>query len=237
MLALGLWASGFWALPLWGEVWFSDLDLTAYDRLLFRAEAESPGFGPYRTLFAAELSDGRLEQLTFFPEKVSLVAGVLQVQNRFGLFRTDAALANPAPVAGLPAFVTGGQVESGKLDLVASSPDGRWLLALRPTSAAYGELLLYDLKGGPASVASSGVELSLKAIPVLWSPDSDFFLYSKRGRASTITPSASCGRRGRWKSPTACWARAPCATVAGVRPPRWPIAAPCTTRPAPSSTA
>jgi len=29
-------------------------------------------------------------------------------------------------------------------------------------------------------VASSGVELSLRAIPVLWSPDSDFFLYSKR---------------------------------------------------------
>jgi peptidoglycan/xylan/chitin deacetylase (PgdA/CDA1 family) len=172
---------GLWALPLWGEVWFSDLDLTAYDRLLFRAEADSPGFGPYRTLFAAELADGRLEQLTFFPESVSLVAGVLQVQNRFGLFRTDGALANPAPVAGLPGFVNGGQVESGKLDLVASSPDGRWLLALRPTSAAYGELLLYDLKGGPTSVASSGVELSLKAIPVLWSPDSDFFLYSKRG--------------------------------------------------------
>ena len=30
-------------------------------------------------------------------------------------------------------------------------------------------------------MASSGVELSLKAIPALWSPDSDFFLYAKRG--------------------------------------------------------
>jgi peptidoglycan/xylan/chitin deacetylase (PgdA/CDA1 family) len=175
-------ALGLWALPLWGEVWFSDLDLAAFGRLLFRAEADSPGFGRYRTLFAAELSDGRLEQLTFFPERASLVAGALQVQNRFGLFRTDSALANPAPVDRLPSFVAGGQVESGKLDLVASSPDGRWLLALRPTSAAYGELLLYDLsQGGPASVASTGVELSLKAVPVLWSPDSDFFLYGKRG--------------------------------------------------------
>ncbi len=175
-------ALGLWALPLWGEVWFSDLDLTAFDRLLFRAEADSPGFGPYRTLFAAELAEGRLEQLTFFPERASLVAGALQVENRFGLFRTDAALANPAPLAGPPCFVTGGQVESGKLDLVVSSPDGRWLLALRPTSAAYGELLLYDLAhGGQVSVASSGVELSLKAIPALWSPDSDFFLYAKRG--------------------------------------------------------
>jgi peptidoglycan/xylan/chitin deacetylase (PgdA/CDA1 family) len=169
-------------MPLWAEVWFSDLDLAAFDRLLFRAEADSPGFGPYRTLFAAELGDGRLEQLTFFPERASLVAGALQLENRFGLFRTDAGLANPAPLAGLPCFVTGGRVESGKLDPLAASPDGRWLLALRPTSAAYGELLLYDLKGGgPASVASTGVELSLKAIPALWSPDSDFFLYAKRG--------------------------------------------------------
>ena len=175
-------ALGLWALPLWGEVWFSDLDLTAFDRLLFRAEADSPGFGPYRTLFAAELSDGRLEQLTFFPERASLVAGALQVENRFGLFRTDATLAKPAAVAGPPCFVAGGQVESGKLDLVVSSPDGRWLLALRPTSAAFGELLLYDLsQGGQQSVASTGVELSLKAVPVLWSPNSDFFLYAKRG--------------------------------------------------------
>ncbi len=175
-------ALGLWALPLWGEVWFSELDLTAFDRLLFRAEADSPGFGPYKTLFAAELNDGRLEQLTFFPERTSMVAGVLQVENRFGLFRTDGTLGNPAPVAGALSFVNGGQVESGKLDLVASSPDGRWLLALRPTSAAYGELLLYDLsQGGQASVASTGVELSLKSVPVLWSPDSDFFLYAKRG--------------------------------------------------------
>jgi len=175
-------ALGLWALPLWGEVWFSDLDLTAFDRLLFRAEADSPGFGPYRTLFAAELSDGRLEQLTFFPERASLVAGALQLENRFGLFRTDATLAKPAAVAGPPCFVAGGQVESGKLDLVVSSPDGRWLLALRPTSAAFGELLLYDLsQGGQQSVASTGVELSLKDAPALWSPESDFFLYAKRG--------------------------------------------------------
>jgi peptidoglycan/xylan/chitin deacetylase (PgdA/CDA1 family) len=181
-LHLAALALGLWALPLWGEVWFSDLDLTASDRLLFRAEAESPGFGPYRTLFAANLADGRLEQLTFFPERATFVADVLQLQNRYGLFRTDASLANPTPVAALPSFVAGGPVESGKLDLVESSPDGRWLLALHPTSAAYGELLLYDLtQAGPASVASSRVELSLKAIPALWSPDSDFFLYGKQG--------------------------------------------------------
>jgi peptidoglycan/xylan/chitin deacetylase (PgdA/CDA1 family) len=182
LLTLGLWAIGLRALPLWGEAWFSELDLAAFDRLLFQAEADSPVFGPYRTLFAAELADGRLEQLTFFPERASLVAGVLQVENRFGLFRTDSSLGHPAPVAGLPSFVAGGQVESGKLDQVASSPDGRWLVRLSPTSAAYGELLLHDLsQAGRLSVASTGVELSLKAVPVLWSPDSDFFLYAKQG--------------------------------------------------------
>lgn len=177
-------ALGLLALPLWGEVWFSDLDLTVSNRLLFRAEADCPGFGPYRTLFTADLADGRVEQLTFFPERAAFLGeqGVLQLENRYGLFRTDAALANPAPVAGVPSFAAGAAVESGKLDLVEASPDGRYLLALRPTSAAYGELTLYDLaQGGPASVACTGVELSLKAIPALWSPDSDFFLYSKHG--------------------------------------------------------
>ena len=78
--ALCLWALGLWAVPLWGEVWFSGLDLTAFDRLLFQAEADSPGFGSYKTLFAAELPEGRLQQLTFFPERAALVAGALQVE-------------------------------------------------------------------------------------------------------------------------------------------------------------
>jgi hypothetical protein len=56
------------------------------------------------------------------------------------------------------------------------------VLKLRPTSAAYGELVLMDLMAsGQASVVSSEVALSLTAIPATWSPDSEFLLYHKKG--------------------------------------------------------
>ncbi len=42
-------------LPSWGEVWFADLDLSRSSQLLFRAEADCPGFGTYQTLFAADI--------------------------------------------------------------------------------------------------------------------------------------------------------------------------------------
>jgi peptidoglycan/xylan/chitin deacetylase (PgdA/CDA1 family) len=177
-------ALGLWALPLWSEVWFSELDLSGADRLLFQAEADCPGFGPYRTLFSASLPDGRLQQLTFFPERAVFLAGkgALQLENRYGLFRTDAALNEPQPLSGAPSFLGGAQVKSGKLDPHATSPNGRFLLALRPSSPAYGELVVYDLEQpGEGTVVSTGVEFSLKSIPALWSPDSEFFLYSRQG--------------------------------------------------------
>jgi peptidoglycan/xylan/chitin deacetylase (PgdA/CDA1 family) len=171
-------------LASWGEVWFADLDLSRSGQLLFRAESDCPGFGPYQTLFAAALDTGGLRQLTFFPERAVFLAGpgVLEIQNRYGLFRADRELKGLQPVAAAPSFVTGAQVESGKLDLEASSPDGRYVLKLRPTSAAHGELALLDLQaGGSWQVVSEQVELTLAAIPASWSPDSEFLLYSKGG--------------------------------------------------------
>jgi peptidoglycan/xylan/chitin deacetylase (PgdA/CDA1 family) len=183
-LRLAAWALLLSTLPSWGEVWFADLDLSRSGQLLFRAEADCPGFGTYQTLFAADAEKGGLRQLTFFPERAVFLAepGVLELQNRYGLFRSDSELKSLEAVGALPSFVTDGQVESGKLDLELASPDGRYVLKLRPTSAAYGELALLDLQaGGPASVVAAQVELSLAAIPASWSPDSELLLYSKRG--------------------------------------------------------
>ena len=171
-------------LPSWSEVWFSGLDLSRSNQLLFRAEADCPGFGPYQTLFAAEVEKNRLRQLTFFPERAVFLAelGILELQNRYGLFRSDPDLKNLQPVPKVPSFVTEAQVESGKLDLELTSPNGRYVLRLRPTSAAYGELVLIDLMAaGQGSVVSSEAELSLTAIPATWSPDSEFLLYHKKG--------------------------------------------------------
>ena len=169
----------------WSEVRFAGLDLSRSGRLLFLAETDAPGFGAYQTLFSADLPTGRLRQLTFFPERAAYLAelGVLEIQNRYGLFRSGADLKGLEPVAGAPCFVAGASVDNGKLDLQASSPDGRYAVILRPTSAAFGQLILLDLQaGGSMRPVAEQVELSLSELPAVWSPDSQLLLYGKGGQ-------------------------------------------------------
>ncbi len=63
--------------PVWGQadVRFADPDLSPQDKLLFRAEADHPGFGSYNTLFWADLDKREVQQLTFFPEQIGLLRG------------------------------------------------------------------------------------------------------------------------------------------------------------------
>ncbi len=80
------------------EVEFGGLDLTPDNRLLFRATVDLPDYGTYSTLFLADAGERKLSQLTFFPEKALVLNGELQVQNRFGVFRTRDGLKSMAPV-------------------------------------------------------------------------------------------------------------------------------------------
>ncbi len=169
---------------LHAEVNFSGLDLSSGNQLLFQSDAEAPGFGHYRTLFSADLDKKTLSELTFFPERVQFLGGenVLEIQNRYGLFRTDSHLRNIAPVALFPAFVAGGDILTGKIPPVAASPDGSYLLYLKPTSFARADLVLYRLADRSSVTISSGVELSLDSAQAAWSPDSRFFVYANSGR-------------------------------------------------------
>jgi peptidoglycan/xylan/chitin deacetylase (PgdA/CDA1 family) len=164
---------------------FSGLDLSAADRLLFSAESRSPRLGELSTLFLADLRTRAMRQLTFFPEEVLLLKDreVLQVRNRFGVFRSAPGFSGLSPVAGLPSFVTGSPVASGATVPMVTSPDGGSLLFVRQRSAAYGDLVLLDADGGAETVVATGVELSLDEPPALWSPDSRFFVYA---RGSTL---------------------------------------------------
>ena len=100
-----------------GEVRFSGLDLAPDNHLLFRARADLPDFGQYDTLFLSSIPDGRLTQLTFFPERISFLrdSGQLQIQNRFGVFRSDAQLKNITAIDIFPSFVEGSQIGTGKI--------------------------------------------------------------------------------------------------------------------------
>ncbi len=163
------------------QVTFSSLDLSARDRLLFTASALYPDYGTFNTLFLADARTRGMRQLTFFPEDILLLQDkeVLQIQNRFGVFRSDPGFTNIAPLAMFPSFVGGSQIQSGRIAPMQTSPDGRYLLYTRATSAAYGDLTLLDVSSGTQTIVSTRVELSLEELPALWSPDSRFIVYSK----------------------------------------------------------
>jgi len=168
---------------LYGGILFSGLDLKEPGELLFKAEAESPGFGTFGTLFTADIKTRKLQQLTFFPEAVIYLreTGQLQIQNRFGVFRTDANLANIEPVSIFPSFVNGMEIQEGKIVNVTSSPDGNYLVYFKPISPAYADLVLFDLQQGKEVVLSRKLLLSYTSPGALWSGDSQFLVYTKDG--------------------------------------------------------
>jgi len=163
------------------EVVFSDLDLSESDTLLFQATSTRPGEESYRTLFFNDIGENRMEQLTFFPEKITYLSeqNQLQIQNRFGVFRTDTDLTRMGPVGRFPAFVNGKDVETGQIIPAAASPDGAYLLYLLPSSASYGDLVLFDASTQREATIARGVEISFEGPNAKWAPRSNFFVYNK----------------------------------------------------------
>ena len=164
------------------EATFSGLDLADDNRLLFRSTVEVPDFGEYPTLFLGDVEEKQLEQLTFFPERMSILpdTGQLQIQNRYGVFRSDENLENIAPVEDFPSFVGGQDIRSGKVAPIRTSPDGRFVVFMREESPAFGSLVLKDLDNGKEVIVSKDIELDLAGPPVKWAPSSEFFIYSKQ---------------------------------------------------------
>jgi peptidoglycan/xylan/chitin deacetylase (PgdA/CDA1 family) len=179
LLALGLSLSA----SSWAELEYKGPDLGKDNSLLFSARVDLPGDGTYDTLFVSDLGGSGTAQLTVYPEQLRLVEGGarIQVQNRFGLFRSDRSLSGLAPVAGYPAFARGSSVRQGRLIPCATSPDGAYVLSVVPTSPAYARLVLFDVANGAESVVASGVGYSIESIPARWSPDSRNFAYAKDG--------------------------------------------------------
>lgn len=166
---------------VYGEVTFSGLDLSPANHLLFQARADAPTYGSYSTLFAANLDNRTMRQLTFFPEQVALVGPhkELQIQNRFGVFRTNAALKDMRAVAAFPSFVTGHGIETGKIATASASPNGTYLLYLQQTDFGHGKLVLYSTATGKRVTVATGLGYTLSQPPARWAPDSSYFIYSK----------------------------------------------------------
>jgi hypothetical protein len=171
------------AVPAAADVAFTAFDLSSTNKLLFEAATRSPDYGGYSTLFLGDVKDRSLQQLTFFPEEILLLQqkDVIQIQNRFGVFRSGPGFQKIAPIPLFPSFVNGSEIQNGKIAPMQTSPDGRYLLYLRPRSAAYGDLTLLDIARSEEVVLSDRVELSLEELPAIWSGDSSFVVYAKSG--------------------------------------------------------
>ncbi|MDA3940779.1 MAG: polysaccharide deacetylase family protein [Spirochaetia bacterium] len=168
---------------LYGDVTFGGLHLSESDQLLFYADATGPFYGDYRTMFQADLTGQNMKQLTFFPERVVLLedGSKLQIENRFGIFRTDEKFQNLQAVKEFPAFENGKEIQNGKISNVEASPDGQYLLYYKPLSFSYADLVLFSVKEQKEVIISKENEFSLDNVVARWSPDSEYFIYSNKG--------------------------------------------------------
>ncbi len=170
---------------MYAEVVFEGLHLSSDNRLLFSIRADSPRYGTYTTAFSQILEGNELQQLSFFPEKVTYLeqSKQLQIQNRFGIFRTtlsaDGRIVPPKLVKEFPSFANGKEIYSGKIRQVGSSPDGRYVLFIRSNEYAYGSLVLLEVDSGKTRTISEDITISYEEPSALWSPDSRYFVYEK----------------------------------------------------------
>jgi len=158
---------------------FSGLNLSSDERLLFNAEFEGQ-----RAVFISTLADMSFQQLTAFPERLQLVDNgrTILAMNRFGAVKIPVSGGLPSPVPGYPSFSAKNVPLRGRLQELAASPDGKWILYVEPVTAAYGNLLLIEVSSGAKRIVSERVELPAVDFPARWNPDSRYFVYSKGGR-------------------------------------------------------
>ncbi|MDR2742282.1 MAG: polysaccharide deacetylase family protein [Treponema sp.] len=169
---------------VWGKVIFSGLNLSGDNRMLFRADSDANGSNRQDALFVTRLTDLALQQMTAFPEKMDLVENgrILQIRNAFGAVRIPVSGGLPQTIPGFPAFADGAPVFGGRIEGIAVSGDGRWLLYVEPVTAAYGNLILINTETGGRIQVSANVERPDTSFPACWSPDSRVFVYCRGNR-------------------------------------------------------
>ena len=172
--------------PVFGEMFFSDLDLNFNNQLLFKSNLESSS-SIQNTLFLTRLRDGErqspVQQLTVFPERMELIMGnqVLLIRNSQGIFTLPASGGLPAPLSGFASFNGRDFFGRERPEEMLVSPNGRWLLYLEAVSPAMADLYILDINSGERTIISRGLQRPDTVFPASWSPDSRYFVYEKSG--------------------------------------------------------
>ncbi len=173
-----------YSLPLSAEVRFDGLDLFSDGRLLYTVQITNPGSAPHGGLFLADLEKNKTKLLTAYPEKMELLdeGRIIQIRNGFGTFRIPVKGGLPESVAGFPTFADGASIQSGQVEAMSASFDGKWVLYVEPVSAAYGNLVLVDIASAKRYPIATHIERPGRYFPAVWSRDSKVFIYTKDGQ-------------------------------------------------------
>ncbi|MFQ3548007.1 MAG: hypothetical protein SNJ56_06680, partial [Termitinemataceae bacterium] len=165
-----------------GAVVFDSLDLSSQGRLLFTAQVSENGAVNQKGLFVADLAKATLHSLTLFPQQMDILdeGRIVQVRNSFGTFRISAQTGSlPGTLRYFPSFSDGAPIQAGRIDHIAPSRDGKWILSIEPTSAAYGNLVLIEVATGKRILITNQIERPGNQFPASWSNDSRGFIYAK----------------------------------------------------------
>ncbi|MDR3335336.1 MAG: polysaccharide deacetylase family protein [Treponema sp.] len=169
---------------LGAKVVFRGLDVSTDTRLLFQADSTSRGTPSQGALFVCRLTDLNLEQITAFPEKIDLIeqGRTLQIRNSFGTMRIPVSGGLPRSIIGCSSFVRGGMLREGRVEDIATSRDGKWILMVESVTTAYGNLVLLDAASGTKTIVAYNIDRPDSDFPACWSPDSQVFVYTRGGR-------------------------------------------------------
>lgn len=162
---------------IYSELYFESADINAESDILFDIKTDFVEKYSYKTLFKYSNEKNKIEQLTFFPEKLQLFGNnrFLQISNRFGIVNLDLNSGMIDSNMDFEPLSAANSAKIGALNNVQSSPDGRWFTMIEPSSLVYGRLILADRQTGRRYVLSE--KTVRNASPVSWSPDSKIILY------------------------------------------------------------
>lgn len=162
---------------LFAEMSFLSSDLNEKGDILFSVKTDIKNSYSYDTLFLFSKEKNKIEQLTFFAEKLDFFknTGTLQISNSFGIIRIDANSKHISLQEDFLPFFSRSALHFRYLNSIETSPDGRWITMIEPFSAVYGKLILFDTLTERRYVLSEKTVRNSK--PVCWAPDSSIILY------------------------------------------------------------
>lgn len=171
----------FGGMFLFAEVSFTAADLHETGDILFSVNTFSTNEYAYETLFLYSKQKNKIEQLTFFPERLELLDNnkLLQVSDKFGITRLELDTGTVYKQSERDTFAAVNGINSVSIKTIQSSPNGKWITFVELSSHVYGSLVLTD------TITERKYILAEKTVSdsamVSWSPDSKTFLYEENG--------------------------------------------------------